>query len=209
MTFLTIITVSILVQTMAVVGTFHFVEPFDFCYERDENIQNNGLSKAETKANYYNFKAAVLSMDEDSVLIDNYENDNTKVVLKELKTIQCTAYQCTILCIGLAICLAIYWGVVRHYVFLKDLVKASLITPIIFLVIGAVWNRQLIWGMVTAIFGNNYTVLFSGDNQILSVLPAGIFLCHLLAYVLIWMLLTVAIYGIYMVKRKHRKPHVF
>lgn len=202
MKLLTLISFVILVQTMAVVGAFHFVEPFEFCYAKDEEVQNNGLSKAETKAEYYNFKMTVLSDEDD-------ENLPVDDVTQKLQRIQKWAYTAMVVCFVLCVCMAIYWLRGRHYTFLKDLVIGSLITPFLFVVLGVLFDRQLAWRLALAVFGNRYEMLFGENASLLIVLPDGVFLCHFLVYFLIWVCMTISAYLVYRTKRKHRKPHEF
>lgn len=201
----------LLIQGMAVTGSFYYTDNYDWCWRRDAAFFSAPENKKELAADFYNFRMLVLSPKEDmgSALVSAASTLHTDEIGRGLRRVYYGARYMMYAGLALGIFAFLFLHRRRCYQLFRVGALVSVFLPVLFLLAAFFLHRTDTVNWISCVLFSKYEAVFSDDAAFTSILPRGLMLGYALSYAVIWLLGCLASLAVYYIKRKHRRPHRF
>lgn len=201
----------LLIQGMAVTGSFYYTDNYDWCWQRDAAFSAVPENKRALEADFYNFRMLVLSPEEDmgSALVSETSTAHTDGIGRGLRRVYYNARYMMYAGVALGFLAFLFLHRRRCYQLFRIGALVSVFLPVLFLLAAFFLRRADTVNWLACVLFSKYEAVFYDDAAFTAILPRGLMLGYAFSYAGIWLLGCLASAGVYYTKRKHRSPHRF
>lgn len=206
-----VIGLILLIQGMAVTGSFYYTDNYDWCWQRDTAFSAALENKKSMEADFYNFRMMVLSPKEDmgSALVSAESTAHTDEIGRGLRRVYYNARYMMYTGLAMGLLAFVFLHRRRCYQLFRVGAMVSACLPALFLLGTFLLHHTDTVNWLACVLFSKYEAVFYDDAAFTAILPRGLLLGYVFSYVGIWALGCLACLAVYYIKRKHRSPHRF